>query len=89
MAPPQEAALIAQAQDLLHRLFPLCRSLTGEGVRQTLAILREVADFTVYEVPSGTVAYDWVVPEEWNVREAYLADSHGRRIVDFQQESVA
>lgn len=83
-----EASLLAQAQDLLERLFPIPRSLTGEGVRQTLALLREVADFEIHEVPSGTVAYDWVVPPEWNVREAYLADSQGRRIVDFRDHNL-
>lgn len=79
---------LAQADDLLRRLFPLCRSLTGEGVRRTLAILREIADFEIHEVPSGTVAYDWVVPEEWNVRDAYIANSHGQRVVDFHQNNL-
>ncbi len=77
-----------EANALLHRLFPLCRSLTGEGVRQTLAILREIANFDTHEVPSGTVAYDWVVPEEWNVRDAYIADSRGRRVIDFRQNNL-
>lgn len=88
MGEPYWHAHLAQANALLHRLFPLCRSLTGDGVRQTLAILREVADFEIYEVPSGTAAYDWVVPEEWNVRDAYIANSRGQRLVDFRQNNL-
>jgi aminopeptidase-like protein len=82
------ASWLACASDLLRRLFPLCRSLTGAGVRQTLAILREIADFAIHEVPSGTPAYDWIVPDEWNVRDAYVADRHGRRVIDFRQNNL-
>jgi len=79
---------VALADDLLKRLFPICRSITGDGVRQTLEILREVAEFKVVEVPSGTVCYDWIVPSEWNVREAYIADSSGRKVVDFRSNNL-
>lgn len=81
-------ALSDEADHLFRRLFPICRSLTGDGVRQTLAILREVAAFEVREVPSGTVCYDWVVPEEWNVRDAYIAALSGERVVDFRQSNL-
>jgi len=69
-------------QQLLGRIFPLNRSLTGDGVRMTLAALQTAADFEVHEVPSGTECYDWTVPDEWSVREAYL-EQNGRRLVDF------
>ncbi len=73
---------------LAARLYPIGRSLTGDGVRQTLAILRERVPLIVHEVPSGTAAFDWTVPPEWNVREAWVADSTGRRVVDYAEHNL-
>lgn len=69
---------------LVRRLYPLCRSITGDGVRDTLKIVGEHLDLTVHEVPTGTQVLDWTVPQEWNIRDAYIA-RNGRRVVDFQQ----
>lgn len=65
------------------RLFPLNRSLTGNGVRETFNILRELVDFKITEVPSGTLAFDWTVPKEWNVNQAYIITPDGEKIADF------
>jgi aminopeptidase-like protein len=74
--------------DLIRRLYPICRSLTGEGVRETLAILAEHVPVEVREVPTGTQVLDWEVPKEWNVRGAYIADASGRRVVDFADSNL-
>jgi len=81
-------AWVDQADELLRTLFPLCRSITGDGLRQTLELVRAVAPFELSEVPSGTRCYDWIVPDEWNVRDAYVADSMGRRVIDFQASNL-
>lgn len=70
---------------LIHRLYPICRSITGNGVRQTLSILQEFIPLTVHEVPTGTQVLDWTVPREWNITDAYIKNGRGERVVDFQQ----
>ena len=72
----------------MERLYPICRSITGEGVRQTLRILGEYVPLAVHEVPTGTPAFDWEVPREWNIRDAYIKDASGRRVVDFNSSSL-
>jgi aminopeptidase-like protein len=76
------------AYELMRRLFPLCRSLTGNGVRQTFDVLAEHIPITRAEVPSGTRVFDWVVPDEWNIREAYVAAPDGTRVVDFRDSTL-
>lgn len=80
--------LTDEAQALLERLFPICRSLTGNGVRQTLAILKDVADFEVKEISSGTAVYDWVIPDEWNIRGALLETISGESILNFADSNL-
>ncbi|MEU5275797.1 DUF4910 domain-containing protein [Streptomyces asoensis] len=73
---------------LVERLYPLCRSITGDGVRATLDIVGEYVPLRVHEVPTGTRVLDWTVPQEWNIRDAYVADADGRRVVDFAASSL-
>ena len=69
-------------------LFPICRSITGNGLRQTLAMIKNRIPLETFEVPSGTQVFDWIVPKEWNVLDAYIKDQTGRRVVDFQQSNL-
>jgi aminopeptidase-like protein len=73
---------------LVEELFPICRSITGNGVRQTLEILRRYIPLEVNEVPSGTAVLDWTVPPEWNVRDAYIATDDGTHVVDFAANNL-
>lgn len=70
---------------LASQLYPICRSITGNGVRETLKILQEHIPLKIAEVPTGTEVYDWTVPKEWNIRDAYIKNLKGEKIVDFQK----
>jgi len=67
-----------EMQALVAELYPICRSITGNGVRETLRILGRLVPLQVTEVPSGTPVLDWTVPDEWNIREAWIADATGQ-----------
>jgi aminopeptidase-like protein len=79
------AKLGAELHGFATRLFPICRSITGEGIRRTLSMVAERIPLKMFEVPSGTAVFDWNVPKEWNIRDAYVKDSSGKRVVDFQK----
>ena len=68
--------------------YPICRSITGDGVRRTLALIREHIPLEVHEVPSGTPVFDWTVPKEWNIRDAWIKDPSGTKVVDFQDYNL-
>ena len=67
---------------LMERLYPYCRSVTGEGVRDTIREIKKIVDIEMIEVPSGTVVYDWIVPNEWKVNKAFLSYENGEKILD-------
>ena len=69
-------------------LYPICRSITGDGIRQTLAQIHKRIPLEISEVPTGTQVFDWTVPKEWNIRDAYIKDTSGRRVVDFQRSNL-
>lgn len=73
---------------LVERLYPICRSITGDGVRRTLEIVGESVPLRVHEVPTGTEVLDWVVPKEWNIRDAYVRDPSGRKLIDFAESNL-
>jgi aminopeptidase-like protein/spore coat polysaccharide biosynthesis protein SpsF (cytidylyltransferase family) len=78
----------AEIDAYLQRLFPLCRSITGNPNRETLKILQELIPLSIHEVPSATNVFDWTIPDEWNIQEAYIADKTGRRLIDFQANNL-
>ncbi|HRW07726.1 MAG TPA: DUF4910 domain-containing protein [Caldilineaceae bacterium] len=73
---------------LMAELYPICRSITGNGVRQTLRVLQKQIPLSMHEVPTGTPVFDWTVPKEWNIRDAYIKNGAGEKIVDFQQSNL-
>lgn len=73
---------------LMTELYPICRSITGEGVRKTLSILQERIPLSIHEVPTGTPVFDWTVPLEWNILDAYIKNAAGERIVDFKKSNL-
>ena len=69
-------------------LFPICRSITGRGLRETLGRLAELLPLTIHEVPTGTRVLDWTIPLEWNIREAWVENSRGDRVIDFRRSNL-
>jgi aminopeptidase-like protein len=82
----------AQIGRELHRfaaeLYPICRSITGDGIRQTLGLIQNRIPLQTVRVPTGTTVFDWTVPKEWNIRDAYIKDTAGKRVVDFRQSNL-
>lgn len=74
--------------DLISELYPICRSITGDGVRKSLHILQKFISLEIHEIPTGTKMFDWVVPKEWNVRDAYVKNSRGEKVIDFQVSNL-
>ena len=77
-----------EVKELFKELFPICRSITGEGVRQTFDRLQRITPFAVHEVPSGTPVFDWEIPDEWRIKEAYVETIDGHRVIDFQNHNL-
>ena len=73
---------------LAARIFPICRSITGDGVRKTLREIASHLALETHEVPTGTQVFDWTVPREWNIRDAYIKNGSGEKIVDFAQSNL-
>src|SRR4051812_5792352 len=79
-----ERTLGQQMHDFAAELYPTCRSITGDGIRQTLRRISDHIPLRVLSVPTGTHVFDWTVPKEWNIFDAYIADERGKRIIDFR-----
>ena len=83
-----ETELLNEAERVSEILFPISRSITGNGVRKSLDILKQIAEFDVGEIPSGTKCYDWTVPDEWNIKDAFVEDESRNKIIDFQKNNL-
>ena len=77
-----------EMHQLISDLYPICRSITGDGVRKTLYLLKQHLPLEIHEVPTGKQVFDWTIPKEWNVRDAYVKNSQGEKVIDFQQHSL-
>jgi len=75
--------------DLIKKLFPICRSITGNGVRETLEIIKKhLSNLEIHQVPSGTKVFDWTIPKEWNIKDAFIKNSKGEKIIDFKNSNL-
>jgi aminopeptidase-like protein len=75
-------------REFITELYPICRSLTGNGVRETLGLVGKHIPLMIREVASGTQVFDWTVPDEWSIRDAYVKNSKGERVIDFQKSNL-
>jgi aminopeptidase-like protein len=74
--------------DFIVELFPICRSITGNGLRQTLGLIKKRIPLEIHEVPTGTKVFDWTVPKEWDIRDGYVKNRGGEKIIDFQKSNL-
>jgi aminopeptidase-like protein len=84
----REAAAGRAMHQLISELYPVCRSITGNGIRETLRAIGERIPMTVHEVPTGTAVLDWTVPKEWNIKDGYVKNARGERVIDFRQSNL-
>lgn len=82
------AGLGDEMYGLIQQLYPICRSITGPGTEATLTALQEQIPLSIERLPSGTQAFDWTIPREWNIRDAYVKDPSGRRVIDFKASNL-
>lgn len=82
------ATIGSEMHRLIAELYPICRSITGNGVRETLRVIGRLIPLVVHEVPSGTPVLDWTVPKEWNIRDAHVKNARGERVIDFQESNL-
>lgn len=75
-------------EDLFDKLWPICRSITGNGFRESIEILQKIIPLDIESVPSGTEVFDWVVPKEWNIKDAYVLDPNGKKIINFKDNNL-
>src|SRR5450432_874316 len=73
---------------IVSELYPICRSITGNGLCESLRLLQRQVPLSLHEIPSGTKVFDWVVPNEWNIRDAYIKNSRGEKVVDFHKSNL-
>ncbi len=74
--------------DLIRELYPICRSITGNGLRETLGRIQRLIPIQVHEIASGTSVLDWTIPNEWNIRDAWIKDCSGTKVVDFRRSNL-
>ena len=81
-------ALAGELYQLICELYPICRSITGEGFRETMRCLQRIIPLTLTEVPSGVDVFDWTVPKEWNIKDAYVRGPKGDKVIDFRGHNL-
>ncbi len=81
-------ALGKEMYSLIEELYPICRSITGNGFRETLRVIQKHVPLALHEVPTGTQVFDWTVPKEWNISDAYVKNWRGERVIDFQKSNL-
>ena len=85
---PQATKVGIEMHQLIVDLFPICRSITGNGLRKTLSMVSDHIPLEIYEVPTGTKVFDWTIPNEWNINDAYIKNSKGEKIIDFKKSNL-
>src|ERR1700730_3255636 len=86
--PLDDSAIGEEIYALAAEIYPICRSITGNGVRETIKVLARHIEISVHEVPTGTQVFDWTIPREWNIRDAYIKDGRGEKIVAFADANL-